>query len=179
MIKRAIVKAAFFVVATASGMHPCWADPAANKLVVEKAFAAFQAGDVNTINALFAPDAPSHGPDGKDSTQGGPFTKLADACPMCARLTDRNIRIDLILAENDLVSVRSIWQGTYVGTARDVVISGKPVTTTYFNIYRIRDGRIVENWFCQDRLVIATELGFTLTPPKDSVMKSSPTTDAK
>ncbi|MET3105602.1 putative ester cyclase [Oxalobacteraceae bacterium GrIS 2.11] len=145
-----------------------WADADANKLLVAKAFEAFQAGDVNAINTIFLADGPSHSPDGKVSKQGGPFADLKNACSMCASLNDRSIKIDFMLAEGDLVAARSIWRGNYVGKLRGVQISGTPVTVVYFNIYRIMDGRIVENWACRDSLNLATQLGFALVPADSS-----------
>ncbi len=54
---------------------------------MQQAFDAFDRGDVNTINAIFTPDGPSHAASGKTGLQGGPFTDLKDACAMCAHLS--------------------------------------------------------------------------------------------
>jgi predicted ester cyclase len=43
---------------------------------------------------------------------------------MCAALEPRNITIDLMLAERDLVAVRSTWRGAYTGTFKGVAVSG-------------------------------------------------------
>jgi len=143
------------------------ADPAAdaNKAVVQRAFTAFQQGDLPTLNALFDPNGPWHLPGGNTIKQGGPFTDLHGSCPMCASLTDRKITIDVMLAEGDLVAVRSIWTGTYVGTVRGVTINGRPVTIVYMNIYRVAGGRIVENWALADGASLAKQLGFVIAPP--------------
>lgn len=100
----------------------------ANKAVVKRVFAAFNAGDLKTLNELFDPDGPWHLPSGKTMPQGGPFTELARSCPMCAALEQRKIAIDVIAAESDLVSVRSTWSGLYSGTVRGVAFHQKPVT---------------------------------------------------
>jgi len=89
----------------------------ANKAVVTRAFAALNEGDLKTLNELFDPAGPWHLPNGKTAPQGGPFTELAKACPMCAALEQRKIVIDVMVAEGDLVSVRSTWSGLYTGTA--------------------------------------------------------------
>jgi ketosteroid isomerase-like protein len=138
----------------------------ANKAVVKRAFAAFNEGDLKTLNELFDPDGPWHLPNGKTIPQGGPFTELAKSCPMCAALEQRNIVIDVIVAESDLVSVRSTWGGLYTGTARGVSFHQKPVTLVYFNIYRVSGGRIRENWAEYDRMSMAEQLGFQVTPPR-------------
>jgi len=139
-----------------------------NKSVVKRAFAALNEGDLKTLNELFDPDGPWHLPNGKTMPQGGPFTELAKSCPMCAKLDQRKIVIDVMVAENDLVSVRSTWSGLYTGTSRGVSFHQEPVTLVYFNIYRVSGGRIRENWAEYDRMSLAEQLGFQLTPPANS-----------
>jgi ketosteroid isomerase-like protein len=139
----------------------------ANKAVVKRAFAALNEGDLKTLNELFDPDGPWHLPNGKTIPQGGPFAELAKSCPMCAKLEQRKIVIDVMVAESDLVSVRSTWSGLYTGTSRGVSFHQKPVTLVYFNIYRVSAGRIRENWAEYDRMSIAEQLGFQVTPPSN------------
>jgi ketosteroid isomerase-like protein len=137
----------------------------ANKAIVTRAFAAFNQGDLPALNQIFDPDGPWHLPNGKTIPQGGPFTELAKSCPMCAALEQRKIVIDVMVAEADLVSVRSTWSGFYTGTVRGVSFHQKPVTLVYFNIYRVSGGRIHENWAEYDRMSMTEQLGFQLTPP--------------
>lgn len=136
----------------------------ANKAIVRRAFAAFEQGDVATLNELFDPEGPWHTPNGMTIRQGGPFKDLAGSCPMCAKLEERKIVIDVMLAEGDLVSVRSTWSGLYTGTFHGVAVSRKPLTLIYANIYRVSGGRIRENWATADRLHAAEQLGFQLAP---------------
>ncbi len=137
----------------------------ANKAAVKRAFAAFNDGDLKTLNELFDPHGSWHLPNGKTMPQGGPFTELAKSCPMCAALEQRKVVIDVIVAESDLIAVRSTWSGLYTGTTRGVSFHQKPVTLVYFNIYRVSGGRIRENWAEYDRLSMAEQLGFQVTPP--------------
>ncbi len=116
----------------------------ANKAVVKRAFAALNQGDLKTLNELFDPAGPWHHPHGKTMPQDGPFTELAKSCPMCAALEQRKILTDVMVAESDLVSVRSTWSGLYIGTARGISFQQRPVTVVYFNIYRVSGGRIRE-----------------------------------
>jgi predicted ester cyclase len=84
---------------------------------------------------------------------------------MCASLNPREITIDFMMAEGDLVTVRSTWRGKYTDVMRDVPISGKDVVVHYTNTYRLANGRIVENWAAYDRLHLLEQLGFVVTPP--------------
>ena len=76
------------------------------------------------------------------------------------------IAIEYIIAEGDLVTVRSIWTGTYSGTYRDMKVPAPvAVKVIYPNTYRVANGRIGDNYWATDRLALAEALGFTLTPP--------------
>jgi ketosteroid isomerase-like protein len=142
-----------------------------NKAIVRRAFAALEQGDVAMLNELFDPEGPWHTPSGTTIRQGGPFQDLAGSCPMCAKLEERKIVIDVILAEGDLVSVRSMWSGLYTGNFHGVAVSRKPLTLIYDNIYRISGGRIRENWATADRLHMAEQLGFQLVPASPEAVK--------
>lgn len=142
----------------------------ANKALVQQFLSALERGDVATRNALRAPTVSEHGSTGDRVTVTDPADDLATACPMCAALEDRRIVIDVILAEGDLVTVRSTWSGLYSGSFRGLAVATpRRISVHYTNIYRIEDGRIAENWFVADRLALAEQLGYTLAPPGDAV----------
>jgi ketosteroid isomerase-like protein len=140
-------------------------DAEANKVLVQRAFQSFNQGDFKTLNDVFDPKGPIHGRRGQDKVQGGPFAELKDSCPMCAALSNRQIKIDLIVAEGDMVAVRSTWSGKYSGTVRGTAVADKDISVTYTNFYRVAGGKIVENWYQSDSLSLAEQLGFKLTPP--------------
>ena len=108
----------------ASMIHPN-PDGEANKALVRAFLKALETGDVAARNAIIEPGGKMHGLTG-DSLFGAAVANIAEACPMCAAMTDRKISIDLIVAERDLVSVRSTWTGTYSGNYRGMAIA-KPI----------------------------------------------------
>ncbi len=149
-------------IANASGPETETTQADINKNLVRRVFQALEQGDLKTLNDLYDPEGPIHTPQGKTVLQGGPYTDLKGSCQMCAALNPRKITIDLILAEGDLVAVRSTWTGKYTGTYKGMPITGKDVEVIYTNIYRIVGGRIVENWVGADRLALAEQLGMKL-----------------
>jgi len=159
--------AIFMACALAAGpqAHANQPAPQTPTQVVQTAVAAMQSGDLPLLNQIFAPDGPWHLPGGAERKQGGPYADLSGSCPMCARLADRQIHIEVLVAQGDLVSVRTRWTGNYSGVIQGVTFTNRPVTLTYQNIYRVSGERIVENWADSNSMDLARQLGFTVTAP--------------
>lgn len=150
----------------------------ANKALVRAFLKALETGDITALNAIRGGEGETHSPNG-ESRRATTSANLGERCPMCAALPDRKISIDMVMAEGDLVAVRSIWTGTYTGTYRGMVLAAPtPVTVRYVNIYRIANGRIVENWASYDRLHLAEQLGYALNPADDRVKPAPPAQQA-
>ncbi len=70
-------------------------------------------------------------------------------------------RIDPIemIAEGDLVSVRSTWSGTHLGEFMGVPATGKTIATPLFVTYRISGGKVVDHWMIIDSADLMQQLG--------------------
>jgi uncharacterized protein (DUF1330 family)/predicted ester cyclase len=143
----------------------------ANKATIQRLFKAFNDGDLATLNAISSDHRVFHTATGSTARDGTPRKTLAEACPMCASLNPRSITIDFIMAEGDLVTVRSTWRGKYTGVNRGVAIAGKDVQVYYSNTYRLKEGRIVENFATYDRLHLLEQLAFNVAPPATATPK--------
>ena len=137
----------------------------ANKAIVQSLFKAMNEGDLAARNQLVDPNVAFHSATVDLQGTGKAARTLREACPMCASLNPRKITIDFMMAEGDLVTVRSTWRGRYTDVIRDVPIAGKDIVVHYTNTYRIANGRIVENWAAYDRLHLLEQLGFAVAPP--------------
>lgn len=141
------------------------ADSDANKALVQTFLKALETGDVAARNAVIEPGGKMHGLTG-NSLFGAAVANIAEICPMCAAMPDRKISINMMVAEGNLVAVRTTWTGTYLSNYRGMGIANPiPVTVRYVNIYRIANGRIIENWASIDRQSLAEQLGYTLVKP--------------
>ena len=72
-----------------------------------------------------------------------------------------------IVAESDFVVVRLVVTATQRGDLLGVKASGRPVKWNAVDIYRLRDGRISEEWAADDIAAIMSQLG-AFTPPWQS-----------
>jgi steroid delta-isomerase-like uncharacterized protein len=69
-----------------------------------------------------------------------------------------------IVVENDLVVIRLIVTATVKGTLLGVPADGKPVEWSAVDIYRVSDGKIIEEWAADDIATIMTQIG-AFKPP--------------
>src|SRR5438093_9531370 len=69
------------------------------------------------------------------------------------------ITVDDLLAEGDLVAVRWTWRGTHMGEFRGIPPTGKQVTTTGITLYRLAEGKVVEERAMEDVLGLLQQLG--------------------
>ena len=67
---------------------------------------------------------------------------------------------EMVVAEGDRVMIWLRWTGKHTGTFAGVPATGKRVRFDTIEIFRIRDGKMVEHWDVADRLALQTELGF-------------------
>lgn len=64
-----------------------------------------------------------------------------------------------MFASEDKVAVRSRFTGTHTGEFLGNQPTGKRVDCQSYELYRIADGKIAEEWICSDMLTILTQIG--------------------
>ncbi|MCY4426577.1 MAG: ester cyclase [Halieaceae bacterium] len=75
-------------------------------------------------------------------------------------LPDMHWDIRQIIAEDDMVMVRTVWTGTHTGPEfMGIPTSGRRVTAANFDLYRMKDGMFVEHWDVPDYLAWYRQLG--------------------
>jgi len=72
---------------------------------------------------------------------------------------DVHFTTDIEIAEGDKVAVRWSYLATNTGMFLGRPATGKQVTDTGIDIFRIENGRIVEMWMAQDSLGLMQQLG--------------------
>lgn len=112
---------------------------------------------------IFAMDFVDH--DGIDQqVRGRQAWQHAVLDTVFAAFEDIDVTIDKILAENDLVAVRYIFTGTHQDTFFGVPATHRRIQHSENEIYRIRDGQIVESWGEGNWLGTLRQLGLTPQP---------------
>jgi steroid delta-isomerase-like uncharacterized protein len=112
-------------------------------------------GRVELYDSLYAPDYVSH----NGSHDAGRDADCETTKGWHVAFPDLKITIDKIIAEGDLVAVRFLAEGSNTGAANGLPATGKRVRIPGMTIFRMVDGKIVEEWASFDQLDFMRQLG--------------------
>jgi predicted SnoaL-like aldol condensation-catalyzing enzyme len=111
---------------------------AANKKLVWDMWRNFlQAGIIDAADTYLAPEYHQHNPNAETGREGvKAYFRAVNRPP--AEVKDSIDRLVSIVAERDLVVLALVREG--------MDKDGKPYTTTWFDMFRVANGKIVEHW---------------------------------
>ena len=72
-----------------------------------------------------------------------------------------------LIAEGDKVMTRITMQGIHKGELGGIVPTDKTLTISGFTVFRLVDGKIVEEWEILDELGMMQQLGMELKPKEE------------
>lgn len=78
---------------------------------------------------------------------------------------DRKVSIEDLIAEGDKVVARATMRARQTGDLPGIPATGKPVTATSIIVYRISQGKIVEEWESWDQVGMLQQFGVSRLPP--------------
>lgn len=77
---------------------------------------------------------------------------------------DLNITIEEVIAEGDMVASRGIARGTHQGEFMGVPATGNSVSMGFIDMWRVSEGKFIENWARLDMLSMMQQLGAIPAP---------------
>jgi predicted ester cyclase len=104
----------------------------------------YSQGKLDAIDRYYAPDWALRDAQSNQGSDREGLKKVLES--IRGGFPDVRVRIELILAEGDLVAWRATAEGTHTREYFGVAPTGKKVTLRQLGIDRIRDGKIVESW---------------------------------
>jgi predicted ester cyclase len=133
-------------------------DTASKRLVDAFIQEAFTSGDLSAVDRYLDPAFVNHDPPVPGAPTGPEGMRYAAemfraACP------DWHSDLEQLVEEGDVVVERFTARGTHRGELMGVAGTGRPLELKGINIFRIRDGRIVERWGRLDEKGLAEQLG--------------------
>jgi steroid delta-isomerase-like uncharacterized protein len=117
----------------------------------------FTKGDLGAIDAYLAEDFVNHDPPFEVSADRDGMRAAGEM--MRAGFPDWRSEVHELIAEGDLVVERFTASGTHRGEVMGVPATGRTVRLPGINIFRLREGRIVERWGRLDDLAFRRQLG--------------------
>ena len=114
------------------------------------------------VDELLAPDFVHHLPDPR-LPPGRDAIKLLGQS-IVAGFPDVHATVEELLADGDFVIERTTTRATNTGEFNGIPASGKQVVWTETHIYRLKDGKIAEQWSETDLLGLLTQLGAIPAP---------------
>ncbi|KXU89149.1 hypothetical protein CI15_08870 [Paraburkholderia monticola] len=95
-------------------------------------------------------------PDGRPQGPNGP---LQASKGFRAAVPDLHAEVDDLVVAGDRASVHLHFHGHFTGQFGNLKGDGQTVDFQAFDLYRVADGRIVENWHLEDNLTLLKQLG--------------------
>jgi steroid delta-isomerase-like uncharacterized protein len=124
--------------------------------------ALFTKGDLGAVDEHLAEEFVNHDPPiGVTADREG---MRAAGAIFRAAFPDWRSEMDILVGEGDLVVEHFTASGTQQGEIFGVPPSGRTVTLPGINIWRVRDGRIMERWGRLDELGLLRQLGLVHQP---------------
>jgi predicted ester cyclase len=118
--------------------------------------------NVNIVDELYAPDYVGHIVGAPGPVRGREALKQQIAAYFAA--FDIHLTSEFLIAEGDMVAVYDTFRFKHIGAFQGIPPTGKEATMTSTDIYRIVDGKIVEQWVEANLLSLMQQLGVLPTP---------------
>lgn len=132
-----------------------------NKQLVRHAVEQYNNKNYDIFDEEYAEDAVDHGPMGDKK---GPEGAKEGLKMLHAAFPDLEITLDELIAEGDIVAIRSTHRGTHEGTFMGIEPTGEQFEVENMVFARIEDGKVVERWVQYDTFGLMQQLG-AIDPP--------------
>jgi predicted ester cyclase len=133
-----------------------------NKALVRKFYAEIDAGNLEAMDELVAPDFVDHDPPPLPGLAAG-LAGLKQAFEIFLHATPGTHEILDQVAEGDLVVTRIRARGTFAENLGDIPATGGELDVTATTIYRVANGQLSEHWGETDSLTLMQQLGIVPT----------------
>jgi predicted ester cyclase len=128
--------------------------------VVRRVEDAYNSGNLEQLDGLISADLTSHTPGSDQIPPGLDGIKAASQMSKQA-FPNKNVSVEDIFAEDDLVVVRCRMTGTNSGGLPwfGIPANDRDIDLQWIAIYRVQDGKIVESWAEMDLATMMQQLG--------------------
>jgi steroid delta-isomerase-like uncharacterized protein len=133
-----------------------------NKTIVRRIFEeGFNQNKPQVWDELIAPNYVNH--DFPAPAPGAEGFKMIAGMFLTA-FPDLHTTIEDVVADGDRVATRGTFTGTHQGEFNGIPPTGKSVKVSYIDIWRLENGKAVENWVQIDMVGLLQQLGVMPAP---------------
>ena len=133
-----------------------------NKQPVARFYEHLRAGTIGQATDVVAPNCIRHDPSGREDP--GPSGFAARVGRTEAAFSDLVSTPNIVIAEGDKVAVRWTITAKHTGRRNGFPATGRSVTFSGVNIFRIENGRTAEIWNHRDDLSVLQQIGAVTLP---------------
>lgn len=149
-----------------------------NKAIARKYLdEAYNKGNLSAVEETFAPDVVKRWVQHGAAEERGLDAKKATPIRLRKAFPDLHLAPDAMIAEGDMVAVQWTLTGTHSGEYATAVVAlpptGNHVKVGGVTVFRLFDGKIVDEWTCFDRLGFRQQMGGP--EPSEIFSKIAPT----
>lgn len=136
-----------------------------NKALIRRFAEEMNKGNLKVYDDLFGHDYVVHPPKSMNLPNPANLAiRVQIAKTFLSAFPDLRHSVDDLIAEGDKVVARLTVSGTHKGDFRGIPPTGKRVTTQGIVVFRISNGKIVEEWALLDSMGLMQQLG-DISPP--------------
>ena len=130
--------------------------------LVRRMYAALNAQDLDAHDAFWTEDMIWHGPPGFGDIVGRTAFKYEVLQPFYTAFPDYHAKNDIEFADETWVAATGFVTGTHRGPWLGLAPTGKHMRMRFSDFWRVRDGRLSENWVMVDNIDVFRQLGVDL-----------------
>jgi len=115
-----------------------------NKALIRRVYMeGFNKGILAVVDEVFTPHFVDHStPDQAPGIDGVKEYITA----VCKGFPDISVTIEDLVATVDSVAVRTTWRGAHLGEYEHIAPTGKQITRTMIQVFRVVEGKLSEEW---------------------------------
>ncbi len=128
-----------------------------NAAIVHRFYVAFNTRNLDSLDKFMASSFVDHNPaPGQPAGLAGVKASLRSFFALSSDIQAHN---DLVIAQGNYVTVYSTAAGTQTGDLLGIKATNRPFQIHTLDIWRVRNGRLVEGWHVEELLGILTQVG--------------------
>jgi len=137
---------------------------AENKSIIQRLVEGLNDKDPSIIDAVYSTKYVGHDPDRPTGSRGIEDMRQVMAVVHGKVFPDAHYMTEALVAEGDMVVWHWLFRATHSAELQGILAIGKKVAFGGVNIFRLANGKIVEDWVYRDSVGLMRQLGALPAP---------------